>query len=72
MCDLLPMSGAAARSAISQIEQIWPSVRTNNIRIVSPSSTIPSYRPGDATAMDRGSSRRHSAAASGHAERWTG
>jgi type II secretory pathway component GspD/PulD (secretin) len=44
---LLPMSGAAAQSAITQIQQIWPSVRTNNIRIVSPSSTIPSYRPGD-------------------------
>lgn len=46
---LLPLSGAAARSAISQIEQIWPSVRQNRIRIVSPSSGggIPSFRPGD-------------------------
>jgi type II secretory pathway component GspD/PulD (secretin) len=44
---LLPMTGAAARSAVSQIEQIWPSVRTNKIRIVSPSSSIPSYRPSD-------------------------
>ncbi len=44
---LLPLSGAAARSAISQIEQIWPSVRTNHIRIVSPTAAIPSYRPSD-------------------------
>jgi type II secretory pathway component GspD/PulD (secretin) len=44
---LLPLSGAAARSAISQIEQIWPTMRQNKIRIVSPSSGIPSYRPGD-------------------------
>jgi type II secretory pathway component GspD/PulD (secretin) len=44
---LLPLSGAAARSAISQIEQIWPSVRTNRIRIVSPTATIPSFRPSD-------------------------
>ncbi len=44
---LLPLSGAAARSAISQIEQIWPSVRTNKIRIVSPTTGIPSYRPSD-------------------------
>lgn len=46
---LLPLSGAAARSAISQIEQIWPSVRQNRIRIVSPSSTngIPSFRPSE-------------------------
>src|SRR3954471_9190838 len=47
---LLPMSGAAARSAISQIEQIWPSVRTNKIRIVSPTATIQSYRPGDSSS----------------------
>lgn len=46
---LLPLSGAAARSAISQIEQIWPSVRQNRIRIVTPTSGIPSYRPGDST-----------------------
>jgi type II secretory pathway component GspD/PulD (secretin) len=44
---LLPLSGAAARSAISQIEQIWPSVRTNKIRIVSPTAAVQSYRPGD-------------------------
>src|SRR6185436_17152509 len=46
---LLPLSGAAARSAISQIEQIWPSVRTNKIRIVSPTASVQSYRPGDST-----------------------
>jgi type II secretory pathway component GspD/PulD (secretin) len=55
---LLPLSGAAARSAISQIEQIWPSVRQNRIRIVTPTSGIPSYRPGDTTggrnAVDAG------------------
>ena len=46
---LLPLSGAAARSAISQIEQIWPSVRTNKIRVVSPSARIQSFRTGDST-----------------------
>jgi type II secretory pathway component GspD/PulD (secretin) len=45
---LLPLSGSAARSAISQIEQIWPSVRQNRIRIVTPTSGIPSYRPSEA------------------------
>jgi type II secretory pathway component GspD/PulD (secretin) len=44
---LLPLTGAAARSAIGQIEQIWPSVRTNAIRVVTPSTTIPTYRPSD-------------------------
>jgi type II secretory pathway component GspD/PulD (secretin) len=47
---LLPMSGAAARSAISQIEQIWPTVRTNKIRVVSPAAGVRSYRAGDATS----------------------
>ncbi|HEX5471014.1 MAG TPA: secretin N-terminal domain-containing protein [Lacipirellulaceae bacterium] len=46
---LLPLSGAAARSAISQIEQIWPSVRSNRIRVVSPSATIQSFRPSDSS-----------------------
>lgn len=47
---LLPLSGAAARSAISQIEQIWPSVRTNKIRVVSPTASVQSYRPGDSSS----------------------
>jgi type II secretory pathway component GspD/PulD (secretin) len=44
---LLPLSGAAARSAIMQIEEIWPSVRPNRIRIVAPTATIPTYRPSE-------------------------
>jgi type II secretory pathway component GspD/PulD (secretin) len=44
---LLPLSGSAARSAISQIEQIWPSLRQNRIRIVTPTAGIPSYRPNE-------------------------
>lgn len=44
---LLPLSGATARSALSQIEQIWPTMRSNRIRIVTPSQTIRTYRPGD-------------------------
>jgi type II secretory pathway component GspD/PulD (secretin) len=44
---LLPLSGSEARSAIAQIEQIWPSVRSNPIRKVVPSATIPVYRPSE-------------------------
>lgn len=44
---LLPLSGAAARTAISQIEQIWPTMRANRIRIVTPTSTIQSFRPSE-------------------------
>jgi len=44
---LLPLSGSAARTAISQIEQIWPNVRTNRIRVVAPSAGIQSFRPSE-------------------------
>lgn len=44
---LLPLSGATARSALSQIEQIWPTMRQNRIRVVMPSQTIQTYRPSD-------------------------
>ncbi|HVT26924.1 MAG TPA: secretin N-terminal domain-containing protein, partial [Lacipirellulaceae bacterium] len=50
---LLPLSGAAARSAIAQIQQIWPSVRQNRIRVVSPSSSIQSYRPSESSNDSR-------------------
>jgi type II secretory pathway component GspD/PulD (secretin) len=45
---LLPLTGAAARSALSQIEQVWPTLRTNTIRVVTPAQTIQTYRPSDA------------------------
>jgi type II secretory pathway component GspD/PulD (secretin) len=44
---LLPYSGAAARSAIAQIEEIWPNVRANRIRVVAPTATIQTYRPSE-------------------------
>ena len=44
---LLPLTASQARAAMTQIEQIWPTVRQNRIRIVTPASAIPSYRPGD-------------------------
>jgi type II secretory pathway component GspD/PulD (secretin) len=44
---LLPLTGSAARSALSQIEQIWPTMRQNRIRVVMPAQTIQTYRPSD-------------------------
>ncbi|HEY3394579.1 MAG TPA: secretin N-terminal domain-containing protein, partial [Lacipirellulaceae bacterium] len=44
---LLPLTGSAARTAISQLEDIWPTVRTNRLRIVRPSAGIQSYRPSE-------------------------
>ncbi|MGE3240837.1 MAG: secretin N-terminal domain-containing protein [Pirellulales bacterium] len=46
---LLPLTGAQARSALQQIEQIWPTMRQNRIRVVLPSQTIQTYRPSDET-----------------------
>lgn len=34
---LLPLTGRSAQSAIEQIEQVWPTMRANRIRIVAPS-----------------------------------
>lgn len=47
---LLPLAGPAARSAIGQIEQIWSSVRPNQIRVIAPSAAIPTYRPSEGTS----------------------
>jgi type II secretory pathway component GspD/PulD (secretin) len=44
---LIPLTGAQARSAIDQIEQIWPNVRANRLRVIAPNTTIPTYRPSD-------------------------
>jgi len=44
---LLPLTGAQARAALEQIEQIWPTMRQNRIRVVLPSQTIQTYRPSD-------------------------
>lgn len=44
---LLPLTGAQARSALQQIEQIWPTMRQNRIRVVLPSQTIQTYRPSE-------------------------
>ncbi len=42
---MLPVHGRAAQNALEQLQQIWPSLRANPIRVVTPSAVIPSYRP---------------------------
>lgn len=61
---LLPLSGAAARSAIEQIEQIWPSVRPNRIRIVAPTASINEYRPSETAERPQPPVRQQAPAAS--------
>lgn len=50
---VLPFSGRAARTALEQIQQIWPTMRANPIRQVMPSSTIPSVRPSSEGELER-------------------
>ena len=43
---MLPISGRAAKSALERIQEIWPTMRKNKIRVVTPSAVIPTMRPG--------------------------
>ena len=43
---MLPLTGRAARTALERIEKIWPAIRRNRIRVVTPSAVIPTLRPG--------------------------
>jgi len=69
---LLPLTGAAARSAIEQIEQIWPSVRSNRIRILSPSATIQTYRPSESSEASPPINEKSPAAAAPNASSGAG
>jgi type II secretory pathway component GspD/PulD (secretin) len=42
---MLPVEGRAARSTLEQIQELWPTMRANKIRVVAPSSVIPTFRP---------------------------
>ncbi|MEN1681026.1 MAG: secretin N-terminal domain-containing protein [Planctomycetota bacterium] len=44
---MLPIDPSAARSALAQVEQVWPLLRRNRIRVVTPSAAIPEYRPSE-------------------------
>ena len=50
----LPLSGSSARTALEQVEKLWPMMgRPNPIRIVIPSSGIQSYRPSESGSAAR-------------------
>jgi hypothetical protein len=44
---VVPLSGWAGKSALERLQQIWPSMRTNRIRVVTPSAAIPEIRASD-------------------------
>lgn len=41
---MLPLSSAAARAALGQMRNVWPAMRHNKIREITPSAEIPSMR----------------------------
>ena len=43
----LPMTSSEARSLIDRIQNVWPTIRPNKIRVVSPSATKPNAAPRD-------------------------
>lgn len=49
---LLPLTSSEARSALDQLDQIWPTIRSNPIRMVSPATAIRSYRPAEQGSMN--------------------
>ena len=47
---IIPLTGSAAQNALTQIERIWPALRSNPIRIVNQHAEIPEYRPSESGA----------------------
>lgn len=52
----IPLTGRNARAALDKIQEIWPALHKNKIRIVTPSSTIPTQKtsgePAETTEED--------------------
>ena len=47
------LSSSEARSALDQIQSIWPSLRTNQIKMVTPSQAIKFYTPAEQSSPDK-------------------
>ena len=43
---VIRLPGAAPRSVLSELQRVWPRLRENPIRVVTPSAVIPNVRPG--------------------------
>jgi type II secretory pathway component GspD/PulD (secretin) len=50
---VLPYTGRNSRIALEQLQQLWPTMRQNKIRVVSPSTVVPNLQqPGTDTQPD--------------------
>jgi len=54
---LLPLTGRSALSALEQVQQIWPTMRANKIRVVTPSSDTQPPQPDSMDGALRSSQR---------------
>ena len=43
---VLPLGSREAEAVLERIEMIWPTMRQNSIKVVTPSAVIPTLRPG--------------------------
>lgn len=50
---LLPLSGWSANSALELLQQIWPTMHGNKIRVITPSAPIPALRAGQPEATSQ-------------------
>ncbi|MBN2025046.1 MAG: hypothetical protein JW809_19875 [Pirellulales bacterium] len=54
---MLPLSGRGAQTALARIQEVWPTISPNKIRVVTPSAVVPSMNssapglPGGAGGM---------------------
>jgi type II secretory pathway component GspD/PulD (secretin) len=51
---MLPLGSRTVRQALEQMEAVWPTLRANRIRVVSPSSGIQSIHPAHEPGSPRG------------------
>lgn len=65
---LLPLTAAEARTALEQVNQIWPTIRSNPIKMVSPAAAIRSYRPAEQRTPDEPTAEQEAAGLEGDIE----
>jgi len=56
---LLPLTGREAQIALQRAQEIWPELRPNRIRVVTPSVAIPTIRPSTPPGEQLGPPERH-------------
>jgi len=56
---LLPLTGREAQIALQRAREIWPELRPNRIRVVTPSAAIPTVRPSTPSWEQLGPPERH-------------